>query len=386
MDKKILIVDDDLESLKLVGLMLQRRGYEIIVAHGGSQALVKAEAESPDLVILDVMMPDMDGYQVCQQLRSKPRTARVPVLMFTAKTLVGDKVAGFRAGADDYLTKPIHPSELVAHVEALLQRAEQAHLEATDAPRTRVVGVMGAKGGVGASTLVVNLALMAGQNDGQAQGQDTEKRVGVVDLRSGLGTLAVQLGQMPQGGWATLAERDADSLDHDAIDSQVITHSSGLHCLPASLQPKSGKLGLPPKNVDVVLKHMAETFDLLFLDMGCVLDEATRRAIVHCDVLLVVVEPEFLCLVSAQRLLESIKMLDSAPSDLRVVLVQRSETEAAYSQEEVEDSLGYELAGVIKPAGPIVRQAAEQGEPIILACPESDITGQFRALSQALAA
>ena len=120
MNKKIMIVDDDLESLKLVGLMLQRRGYEIVAAHSGDQALSKAKIEPPDLVILDIMMPGLDGYQVCQQLRADPTTARMPVIMFTAKTLVGDKVAGFQAGADDYLTKPIHPNELVSHVEALL--------------------------------------------------------------------------------------------------------------------------------------------------------------------------------------------------------------------------------------------------------------------------
>ena len=86
MNKKILVVDDDLESLKLIGLMLQRRGYEILAARDGPQALLMAETHAPDLVILDVLMPDMDGYEVCQRLRSNPRTSSLPVVMFTAKT------------------------------------------------------------------------------------------------------------------------------------------------------------------------------------------------------------------------------------------------------------------------------------------------------------
>src|SRR5512135_511445 len=123
--QKILVVDDDRDSLKLIGLMLQRRGYQISVAQTGAQALVKAENESPDLIILDVMMPDIDGYEVCRRLRVNPQTARLPIIMFTAKTQVTDKVAGFQAGADDYLTKPTQPRELFGHVKAVLARGKK---------------------------------------------------------------------------------------------------------------------------------------------------------------------------------------------------------------------------------------------------------------------
>ena len=88
MTGKILIVEDDLESLKLIGLMLQRRGYEIIAASAGSQGLRRASTEEPDLVILDVMMPDMDGYAVCEALRANAATARLPVIMFTGKSRI----------------------------------------------------------------------------------------------------------------------------------------------------------------------------------------------------------------------------------------------------------------------------------------------------------
>ena len=113
MAEKILIVDDDVDSLKLIGLMLQRHGYKVIAASAGNQALAKAEAEVPDLIILDVMMPDMNGLEVCRRLRDNPTTGEIPIIMFTAKTLIDDKVKGFEAGADDYLTKPINIEELV---------------------------------------------------------------------------------------------------------------------------------------------------------------------------------------------------------------------------------------------------------------------------------
>jgi len=120
MSAKILIVDDNPNALKLVGYALHREGFEVTVAQSGPEALAKAEATPPDLVILDIMMPDMDGFEVCRRLRAMPRTARTPVIMLTAKSQVEDRVMGFQAGADDYVTKPVLPAELVARVRALL--------------------------------------------------------------------------------------------------------------------------------------------------------------------------------------------------------------------------------------------------------------------------
>jgi DNA-binding response OmpR family regulator len=98
-----------------------------------------AESERPDLMLLDVMMPEMDGYEVCRRIRKNPLFAHVPIMMFTAKTLVDDKVAGFEAGADDYLTKPTHPAELAARIKLVLERSKR------QTPRPR-------RPGAGAST------------------------------------------------------------------------------------------------------------------------------------------------------------------------------------------------------------------------------------------
>ncbi|MBT3322374.1 MAG: response regulator, partial [Anaerolineae bacterium] len=123
MPEKILIIDDDLDTLRLVGLMLQKKGYEIAAANNGKQGLLKVAEDIPDLILLDVMMPEMDGYEVARRLRQDPQTENIPILMFTAKSQLNDKVTGFEAGADDYLTKPTHPAELQAHVKALLARS-----------------------------------------------------------------------------------------------------------------------------------------------------------------------------------------------------------------------------------------------------------------------
>ena len=163
MAEKILIVDDDVDSLKLIGMMLQRQGYEIVAASNGQQALARAHADQPELIILDVMMPDMDGYEVCRRLRHNSATQAIPIIMFTAKTLVDDKVAGFEAGADDYLTKPTHPAELASRVKAVLARSAAQHHPSGDQALT--LGFLGAKGGVGITTLAVNVAAALARSD-----------------------------------------------------------------------------------------------------------------------------------------------------------------------------------------------------------------------------
>ena len=133
MAAKILIIDDDLDTLRLVGLMLKREGYQILEATNGQLGLDRALEDKPNLILLDIMMPDMDGYEVARRLSQDQVTDGIPILMFSAKTQLDDKVAGFEVGADDYLTKPIHPSELQAHVKALLERAINSPEEAKTA-------------------------------------------------------------------------------------------------------------------------------------------------------------------------------------------------------------------------------------------------------------
>jgi DNA-binding response OmpR family regulator len=122
MTKKILVVEDDPATLRLVDYSLKQEGYQVITASNGLDGIRKAIGESPDLLILDVMLPGMDGFEICYRLKSDPSTAKLPILMFSAKAQEIDKDTGIRVGADDYLTKPIAPSEIVSHVEKLLAK------------------------------------------------------------------------------------------------------------------------------------------------------------------------------------------------------------------------------------------------------------------------
>jgi DNA-binding response OmpR family regulator len=126
----VLIVEDSPDIADLIRHYLERGGYETDVRGSGRDALIAARRSPPDLVVLDVMLPGMDGMQVCQALRADPPTARVPVLMLTAKGEESDRVRGLELGADDYVTKPFSPRELVARVAALLRRADRSQAPA----------------------------------------------------------------------------------------------------------------------------------------------------------------------------------------------------------------------------------------------------------------
>lgn len=120
---RILAVDDDRNNLKMVAFLLSEEGYEVITTDDGTKALSLVDTEHPDLVILDVMMPQIDGFEVCRRIRL---TADVPIIMLSAKGETADRVAGLELGADDYLPKPFEPSELLARVKAVLRRSEIA--------------------------------------------------------------------------------------------------------------------------------------------------------------------------------------------------------------------------------------------------------------------
>ena len=125
MTERILVADDDLDVSRLVAVNLTLEGYDVLLEHDGAATLATAVRTQPDLILLDVMMPELDGYEVCKQLREDPRTANAAIILLTARSLSADRVLGLTAGADDYIAKPFDPPELVARVKSVLRRSRQ---------------------------------------------------------------------------------------------------------------------------------------------------------------------------------------------------------------------------------------------------------------------
>jgi two-component system alkaline phosphatase synthesis response regulator PhoP len=122
---RILIVDDNESARRSLRFIFSKKGYEVESAETGQEAIEKAQGGFFDLVILDIMLPDIGGIEICQHLRSRPETIHLPIIMLSGRSLVPDKIRGLKAGADEYVTKPVDLDEMVARVEALLDRTRR---------------------------------------------------------------------------------------------------------------------------------------------------------------------------------------------------------------------------------------------------------------------
>ena len=129
MARKILVVDDEPHIVRLIQVNLERQGYVIITANDGEAALKRVEEDNPDMVVLDVMMPKMDGFEVLETLRRQPKTAELPVIMLTAKAQDKDVFQGWKTGVDCYLTKPFNPMELISFVKRIFRAKIEEEIE-----------------------------------------------------------------------------------------------------------------------------------------------------------------------------------------------------------------------------------------------------------------
>jgi CheY-like chemotaxis protein len=380
MAKTILIVDDDLETVRLIGLMLERRGYEISAAQSGAQALARVQEDNPDLIVLDVMMPDMDGYEVCRRLRASPVTADIPIIMFTAKTQLDDKVAGFQAGADDYLTKPVHPEELASHVEAVLMRSTRRQVESPEpVMRAKVLGFLGSKGGVGTTTLAVNLAVAF------AQGPAREKRIYFAEMQSGMTAASFQFGLRRPGAIVRLLERPLEQIDDRVVEAQLEEHHSGVFVLSGQIEPFGVAERVTPAYAEAIVQQLGSMADYLFLDLGVGLGETNRHLLPGCYQTVVTIEPQRPSLELAKLLLEEmVESLNIARHRVSLVLLNKAASAATFTKSMIEGLLQHELAGVVTPAPELAFQSCENGVPMVTAQPNSLAVQQIQKIADHL--
>lgn len=374
MPERILIVDDDVDSLKLIGLMLQRQGYDVLVANSGQQALAKTRAERPDLVILDVMMPDMDGYEVCRRLRHDPATQPIPIIMFTARSMVDDKVAGFEAGADDYLTKPTHPAELASRIRAILVRS--AAQNRASGSHAHTIGFLGAKGGVGTTTLAVNVAAALSQHDPTL----------FADFRPGMGTAGLSLGFGRSTGMANLLSRPSSEITARAVEHELVTHNSGLRLLLSSIRSKETLLNVAPDAAALIVRHLRTMGRNVVVDLGAGLNRLSARIVQDLNVLMLAVEPTRIGLAMTDDILRELEQMGVPESKLNIVLINRAQSSLAVPWQEAEKLLNHSMTAIISPAPELAFQAAEAGMPIVLFQPNAIVANQFAKLADELGA
>ena len=375
MAEKILIIDDDLDTLRLVGLMLQRQGYQITAATNGQQGLEKALDDKPNLILLDIMMPEMDGYEVARRLRSNPQTVDVPILMFTAKTQLDDKVAGFEVGANDYLTKPTHPSELQSHVKALLARNAKSHEKAETAQHEQhgyMVGLLAARGGLGVSSMAASLAA------GLFQASQAE--VILAELTPGQGSLALDLGISKETGLANLLAKAPSEITRGSISEQLSPHDAGFKVLIASNHPRDFHLINQVSQYENVVARLSTLGRFIVLDMGMGLPPFVQRLLPLINELVVLVEGVPNTITHTRALIADLVEFGINKNRIAAVLNNRIRSESLMPWAEVQEQLGHSIAATLTPAPELFMQASRLKTPAVLCQPESLTAQQINKL------
>ncbi|MGC9398948.1 MAG: response regulator [Anaerolineae bacterium] len=367
MTAHIMIVDDDVEALRLVGLMLEREGYNIHAATSGQQALEKLNQVTPDLIILDVMMPDMNGFTVAKHLRDDPSTQHIPILFFTAKSTIDDKVAGFQAGGDDYLTKPIHPAELLSRVEVLIQRGGRP-VETTE--RGKVITFLPVKGGVGNSTLALNTALLLSD-------RQEEKKTLLVEYQDGGGSLALQMGSKSDRGLHNLTENAAD-LTTTLLNAQLMRHSAALHILPTTSKPVGMTPPIHKAFTQRLLSTALNTYDYLLFDLSARVDEVVQPILQRADYLLITMEPNRIALHLTQQIVEQLLALNIGEYKIKIELMYRAPSASAITRHDIQQQLHLEILGNMPPAPELAYDSWSTGRPMVTIQPVSLIAQQVK--------
>ena len=375
MAEKILIVDDDLQTVKLVELMLTRKGFEVISAALGDEGLTVARDQHPDLIILDVMMPDMDGYEVARRLREQAETTAIPILMFTARTQLEDKVKGYEAGADGYLTKPIHPAELAAAIKAILARGKTQLEDSTTAGFC--LGVISARGGLGVSSLVINLSISLSK-----LGKD---EVIAAELQPGRGTWTSDLGMNETNGLSSLLSMPTPDITLTAVKDHLIKTKFGPLLLPASHRLDDIKLMHASGQMRKVVQNLTALSSVALLDIGATGLPDILSLLTLCNEILVVTEPFPAAARQTKLLIDQVRQKLGENRLLSVVAINRARSEMQLTAAQLEETLSAPVALFIPPAPELAYQAGLRSQPLSTLQPDHLLAQQYLRLAKELA-
>jgi len=351
---KILIVDDEPNMLKMLGMTLEAAGFQIIVAQEAKSAWKKIADEAPDLVVLDIMMPGMDGLEFLRRLRLQPVTELLPVILLSALSAVDDKIAGLKAGADEYLTKPIDPREFVARITALLERTERLR-ESSSEQSAIIVSVIGVKGGVGTTRVASNIAGVL---------TTVNRQIILGELRPSAGTLARSLGLSEENHIGKLLGVDPTRINSKMLAESLFKHQTGMRvfCFPPTQED------VEPVSVEVInaiIEIASSESNILVLDLGSQFDGITHEVASISNAVLLVLEPTPISLDAARVASSLIKKWSTGASLIGCIVVNRSALASSITQGEIQEDLGLPILGVIPQAADVLSSAYRRGQLLV---------------------
>lgn len=365
----IYVVDDDEQLLRMVGWILERGGHQATLISNPVEAVDRLREGSPDMAILDVMMPGMSGYDLCRQLRLYSETENLPVMILTARSQEADRQEAEESGANDFLSKPVTSQELLKHVDSLLGHEQGAAAESEG--NAFVIAVYGLQGGVGRTTLAVNLAL--------SLRAVSHQEVCLIDFTTSGGQAAMHLRLQTQSSWADLLNHH--SFEWSAIKELLVTHPSGLKLLPSPALPH------PPTRptgemTQALLAVMKQHMQFIVVDLPPVLSASVKGTLASSDMGLHVLTPDVVSVQTAVRADRALSLQTLIPKERSYILNHRN-TEVPLPKTTIEKGLNARIPFEIRYDKNQTR-ALSQGVPLATSAVQSPLPVSLRVMAEAL--
>jgi pilus assembly protein CpaE len=365
---RILVIDDETLYHKMIAHALEAGNYQLDFASNGAEGLKKAKTNQPDLIITDVMMPEMDGYEVTRLLRREPQFAHIPILVLTAQAGLQNKLKSFEAGADDHLTKPFEPEELAARLAALLRRAELSLPQVAPGAvqeDARLIAVHSLRGGTGCSSLAVNLGV------GLASLWKTPTIL--LDLTMVAGQVALMLNATLRRTWADIAKYNLAELDLDMLESIVGKHESGTAFIAAPTYPTEAET-ISGEILSASLQMLRHCYDYIVADLPHDFNDIVVHTLDIADVILLTTAPDVASVRAAAAALDTYNKLNYPPEKIKLVL-NATFPKHGLPKDKIESALGVPVMVTIPYTPDRFVEAINFGQPLISAKPDEPIAG-----------
>ena len=352
---KLLVVDDEPSVRKLLKRFFEARGYDVTIADNGLQGWTAARDETPDLVVSDVAMPEMDGYELVRTIRRNPATAAIPVILLSAHSEANELVAGYESGADDYVTKPVDMEVLGLKIDALLRRSRASNGSGLAPTTGKLITVTAAKGGVGTTMLTANLAVLLGRRS---------ETVCAYDLNLEHGDLPVMFDLTPKSSMSE-AVRDLGTLgDNFQWDDYLARHASGPRVLAAPFKPHEAS-GLDDGVVTSITNRLRQLHDYVVADLPPSYSDSAISTYENAERIVVVTSPEITSLRRTRELLGVLQSL-GIPDERVLVVLNRIIDVAGIDARRTESFLRRPVATTIPNGGSTFVEAVTSGRPMVL--------------------
>ncbi|MBN2240735.1 MAG: response regulator [Dehalococcoidales bacterium] len=364
---KILVVDDDPAGQRLIKYMLTPDGHEVITASNGIMGLQAATKQSPDLVILDVMLPGLDGFEVCRRLRSSAATKQLPIIMLSGKTQASDRDTGLKMGANEYMVKPVDRQELLDTVKTLMQESA-----ISDTRKARILAFIGARGGAGTSTVTTNVSVLLGKMN---------HRTILVDMNPSYSALGDMIGLNIEQSVASLFRDASGTVDTQELKGLIKYHSSGLNLLWAETYPDESEY-YNHDDVKNLFSELGGLADFIVVDVPASPgDNAIALLSLADEIFLVTSAGKEAITERVKTAISRMNRFGIKSDTIKIIVVDKTGGDNLEQISQISSIEGLPIAGLIHECKDECGEAETSGDPVVVIAPSSQIAQDIEKLA-----